>query len=83
VFANNSNHLYVPWSVEDAIDKLKKMQVAIDNVYLDEYNIGKISDYQNGTIDRTLDCMYTGSLTQPLYRDSITYRKHVAKAKYE
>jgi len=83
VFANNANHMYVPWSIEDAIDKLNKMQNAIDNVYLDEYNIGKISDYQNGTIDRTLDCMYTGSLTQPLYRDSITYRKHVAKAKYE
>ena len=79
VFANNANHLYVPWSVEDAIDKLKKMQVAIDNVYLDEYNIGKISDYQDGTIGRTIDCMLKGEDS----RGHTDYRKYVAKAKYE
>jgi hypothetical protein len=80
VFANNSRHMYVPWSVDDAISKLMDMQYNIDNVCYDEYNIGKISDYQNGTIDRTIDSILTEHLNR---RDSITYRKYVAKAKYE
>lgn len=80
VFANNANHLYVPWSVDDAIGKLRKMFVSIDNGTLWKYNIGKISDYQNGTIDRTLDSILTEHSNR---RDSTTFRKHVAKAKYE
>lgn len=83
VFANNCNHMYVPWSLEDALDKLEKMAFNIDNYNTSMYNIGMISDYQDGTIERTLDCMIHGPLNQPLYRDSTTYRKHVAKAKYE
>ena len=57
VFANNGNHLYVPWSLDDAIEKLQKMTNAIDNDDVSSYNIGKISDYQDGTIERTLDAM--------------------------
>ena len=83
VFANNANHMYVPWSIEDALDKLEKMAFNIDNYDTSMYNIGMISDYQDGTIDRTLDCIIKGSLSNPLYRDSTTYRKYVAKAKYE
>jgi hypothetical protein len=82
VFANNANHMYIPWSIEDALDKLEKMAFNIDNFNTSMYNIGMISDYQDGTIDRTLDCIIKGSLNNPLYRDSTTYRKHVAKAKY-
>ena len=81
VFANNGNHLYVPWSLQDAIDKLQKMFNAIDNNELSGYNIGKISDYQNGTIDRTIDVL-TGEGTQ-WGRNDWSFRKHVAKAKYE
>ena len=49
---------------------------------LDKYNIGKISDYQNGTIDRTIDCMLDGE-NSPYLRGHVDYRKHVTKAKYE
>jgi len=83
VFANNANHMYVPWSIEDALDKLEKMTFNIDNYDTSMYNIGMISDYQDGTIDRTLDCIIKGPLSNSLYRDSTTYRKYVAKAKYE
>jgi hypothetical protein len=83
VFANNANHMYIPWSIEDALDKLEKMAFNIDNYNTSMYNIGMISDYQDGTIDRTLDCIIKGTFNNPLYRDSTTYRKHVAKAKYE
>ncbi len=81
VFANNGNHLYVPWSLEDAIEKLQKMTSAIDNEDVSKYNIGKISDYQDGTIDRTLDAMLgTG---EQLSRNDNLFRRHVARAKYE
>ena len=81
VFANNGNHLYVPWSLEDAIEKLQKMTKSIDNEDVSQYNIGKISDYQDGTIDRTLDAMLgTG---EQLSRNDNLFRRHVARAKYE
>jgi hypothetical protein len=81
VFANNGNHLYVPWSIEDAQDKLTKMFNSIDNNDLSAYNIGKISDYQNGTIDRTLDVLEGNG--EQWARNDWGFRKHVAKAKYE
>jgi glycosyltransferase involved in cell wall biosynthesis len=81
VFANNHNHLYVPWSVDDAVEKLKRMFAAIDNNDVSAYNIGKISDYQNGTIDRTLDVLEGKG--EQWGRNDWDFRKHVAKAKYE
>ena len=81
VFANNGNHLYVPWSIEDAISKLKAMFSAIEDEDLSKYNVGKISDYQNGTIDRTIDCMLGEG--EHLSRNDNLYRRYVAKAKYE
>lgn len=81
VFANNGNHLYVPWSIDDAQEKLTKMFTAIDNKDVSMYNIGKISDYQNGTIDRTIDVMLNEG--EHLSRNDNLYRRHVAKAKYE
>tara|TARA_R110002074_G_scaffold329668_1_gene500138 strand:+ start:433 stop:1638 length:1206 start_codon:yes stop_codon:yes gene_type:complete len=81
VFANNGNHLYVPWSLDDAQEKLTKMFTAIDNEDVSQYNIGKISDYQNGTIDRTIDVMLNEG--EHLSRNDNLYRRHVAKAKYE
>jgi hypothetical protein len=81
VFANNGNHLYVPWSLSDAIEKLQKMFSAIDNDELSSYNIGKISDYQNGTIDRSIDVMLGQG--EHLSRNDNLYRRHVARAKYE
>lgn len=81
VFANNGNHLYVPWSIDDAINKLMAMFASIGAGDLSQYNVGKISDYQNGTIDRTIDCMLGHA--EHLSRNDNLYRRHVAKAKYE
>ena len=80
VFANNANHMYIPWSIDDAIVKLERMVSSIDNSDTTMYNIGKISDYQNGTIDRTLDSILT---EQENRRDRTTFRKYVARNKYE
>jgi len=81
VFANNGKHLYVPWSLDDAMGKLTNMFEAIDKDDLSQYNIGKISDYQDGTIDRTIDAILgTG---EQLSRNDNLYRRHVARAKYE
>ena len=81
VFANNGRHLYVPWSMEDCISKLSNMfdDINIDN--LSEYSLGKISDYQNGTIERTLKVLAGLGLEQQ--RDRQHYRRQVAKAKYD
>ena len=81
VFANNANHLYVPWSIDDAIEKLQRMFVAIDNDDLNKYNIGKISDYQNGTIDRTVDVLQGKG--EQWGRNTNFFRRNVAMKKYD
>ena len=81
VFANNGRHLYVPWSMEDCVSKLSNMFDDIKTDNLSEYNIGKISDYQNGTIERTLKVLAGLGLEQQ--RDRQYYRRKVAKAKYD
>lgn len=80
VFANNGRHLYVPWSMEDCVSKLSNMFDDIRTGNLSEYSIGKISDYQNGTIERTLKVLAGLGLEQQ--RDRQYYRRKVAKAKY-
>lgn len=80
VFANNENHMYIPWSVDDATDRLYNMQIAIRDGQLEKYSIGKISDYQNGTIGRTIDIM--NGLGEEWSRNDNSYRRHVAKGKY-
>ena len=81
VFANNGRHLYVPWSMEDCISKLSNMFDDIKTDNLSEYSLGKISDYQNGTIQRTLKVISGLGLEQQ--RDRQHYRRQVAKAKYD
>ena len=80
VFANNGRHLYVPWSMEDCISKLGNMLDDIKTDNLEDYSLGKISDYQNGTIERTLKVLAGLGLEQQ--RDRQWYRRQVAKAKY-
>jgi|TARA_R110001592_G_scaffold202759_1_gene452375 hypothetical protein len=81
VFANNGKHLYIPWSMDDAVGRLMEMMSDIETNELDGYNLGKISDYQDGTIKRTVKVMAgMGLETQ---RDRQYYRRHVSKAKYE
>lgn len=81
VFANNGSHMYVPWSIDDAAEKLQRMLDDIDKQDLSRYSLGKISDYQDGTIDRTLDIL-EGKGEQHS-RNEWDFRRKVAKAKYE
>ena len=84
-FANDHTRLYVPWSLDDAVNKLK-VQLSGPHV-----NQGKISDWNNGTIDRVLDIMETAGTTAEggmsckatqWNRSGNRYRDHVAGAKY-
>ena len=74
-FGNDADRLYVPWSISDACNKLWML------IDLPHDNIGKISDYQNGTIDRTVDIL-SGDGEEYL-RTGADYRKYTAINKYE
>ena len=63
------------------VSKLSNMFDDIKTDNLSEYNIGKISDYQNGTIERTLKVLAGLGLEQQ--RDRQWYRRKVAEAKYD
>lgn len=73
-FANDYTRLYTPWSNRDAIDKIKM------SLHKPHGNQGKISDWNNGTIDRMIDIMQ-GNGEQWL-RSGNRYRDYVAKPKY-
>ena len=73
-FANDHTRLYMPWSKENAIEKIIQ---GLDNP---SKNMGKISDWTNGTIDRMIDIMQ-GNGEQWL-RSGNKYRDHVAVDKY-
>lgn len=81
VFANNGNHLYVPWSLDDAVYKLSSMFTAARDNNLSGYSVGKMSDYQDGTIDRTIDVFENKG--EQWARNDWNFRRHVARAKYE
>ena len=76
VFANNPKNMYIPWSVEDAASRLEAMFLNPD-----KYTTGKVSDWQDGTIDRTLDVLEQKNCKQ-WERNGNDYRKYVAKAKF-
>ena len=73
-FANDPERMYVPWSQDDAVGKL--------NYLLNQphHNMGVISDWTNGTVDRIVDIM-TGQGEQ-WNRSGNRYRDHVPVAKY-
>jgi hypothetical protein len=73
-FANDPERLYIPWSIDDAIAKL---DVLLKKAHP---NMGKISDYTDGTIDRICDIL-EGKGDKYL-RISSDYRKHTREAKY-
>jgi hypothetical protein len=73
-FANDPDRLYIPWSIDDAIAKL-------DNLLKKAHpNMGKISDYTDGTIDRICDILEGKG--EKYRRISSDYRKHTREAKY-
>ena len=73
-FANDAECLYIPWSIVDADTKLIKM------LNKPRENLGKLSDWTSGTIDRCLDIMLDDS--SQWYRGGIRYRNHVTESKY-
>ena len=73
-FANDHTRLYVPWSLEDAISKLEKL------IRKPHSNMGAISDWTNGTVDRVVDIL-EGKGEQWL-RMSTDYRKHTHERKF-
>lgn len=73
-FANDSERLYIPWSLDDAINKL---DVLLKKPHA---NMGKISDWTDKTIDRVCDIIdFKG---ESWSRDQVDYRKHAREAKY-
>jgi hypothetical protein len=73
-FANDHERMYIPWSLEDAVNKLRKLLEAPHE------NQGLISDWTDGTVDRICDIM-EGNGEQWL-RMTTDYRKHTREAKF-
>ena len=73
-FANDPDRLYVPWSIDDAFNKLTNL------LKTQHHNMGLISDWNNGTIDRVIDIIEGQG--EQWNRAGNRYRDHVAKAKY-
>jgi len=73
-FANDHTRLYVPWSIEDALNKLYGLLSA------PHPKMGKISDWTDKTIDRICDIL-EGKGEEWLRMDT-DYRKHTKEAKY-
>jgi hypothetical protein len=73
-FANDHSRLYVPWSIEDALNKLEIL------LTWQHPRQGQISDRNDGTIDRVLDIMQgTG---EDMLRMGVDYRKHTREGKF-
>ena len=73
-FANDHTRLYMPWSKRDAIDKIKM------SLHKPHGNQGKISDWNDGTIDRMIDIMQGNG--EEWLRSGNRYRDYVAESKY-
>ena len=73
-FANDPNRLYIPWSIDDALNKLIAL---LKDPHQD---MGRISDWTNGTVDRICDII-EGNGEQWL-RMSTDYRKHTHESKF-
>ena len=74
IFANDHTRMYVPWSIEDAMNKLRPL---LDAPHKD---LGKISDWTTATIDRYIDIMAGNG--EQWRRDTNRYRDYVAEKKY-
>ena len=73
-FANDHTRLYMPWSKEDAVSKI------LQSIKAPSKNMGRISDWTNGTINRMLDIME--GYTNRWERSGNRYRDHIAEEKY-
>ena len=75
-FANDYSRLYTPWSKEDAVAKI------MTGLEKPSENMGKISDWTDGTIERMLDIMEGNYKSNVWLRSGNRYRDHVAESKY-
>jgi hypothetical protein len=73
-FANDRDRLYIPWSIDDVIDKMHPL------LGIEHPNQGKISDWTNGTIDRCIDIMQGDG--EDWRRDSTDYRQQTRVSKF-
>jgi len=73
-FANDPDRLYIPWSLEDASNKL------INLLEVPHPNQGKISNWTDSTVDRIVDILEGNG--EQWNRAGNRYRDHVAEAKY-
>ena len=76
-FANDADRLYIPWSLDDACRRLAKL------LEKQHPNTGKISNYQDGTIGRTVDVLEQMGTSLDYLRDGKDYRKYTAESKFE
>lgn len=75
-FANDYSRLYTPWSKESAVEKI------LAGLDKPSDNIGKISDWNDGTIDRMINIMQQDYRANHWLRSGNRYRDHVAESKY-
>jgi hypothetical protein len=73
-FANDPDRLYIPWSLDNAIGKLRRL------LQEPHKNMGKISDRNDSTIDRICDILEGKG--ESMLRMSTDYRKHTRETKY-
>jgi len=73
-FANDHTRLYVPWSIDDAMDKLEAL------LYKPHSRMGEISDRNDSTIDRIIDILEGKG--DDMLRMNVDYRKHTRESKY-
>ena len=74
-FANDSNRLYVPWSIDDAYHKMQNL------LRESHHNMGLISNWNDGTVDRVVDILLGNG--EHWNRAGNRYRDHVAHEKYQ
>lgn len=82
VFSNDREFMYLPWSIEDARDKLMAIMAKIESGRAGPLaaKLDNICGWQDGTIDRTIDVM-TGQ-GENWSRNNLDYRLKVAERKY-
>lgn len=73
-FSNDHERLYVPWSVDDAVDKLFML------LNHPHKNMGKISSWADGTIGRCIDIMEGNG--EQWDRSGQDYRSYVRTSKF-
>lgn len=78
VFANNPEHMYLPWSVKDAAVKVLRFLHATEP----PSSIGKASDYQDKTIERTVRTILGKYKDGERLYDDRNYRRFIPKEKY-